>query len=383
MNEEPLIVAIDDDEGEVRPKKPDGFRLEVLDPIGDRESFSKQASSLIGSACLILLDQKFRDDPTSISLDAQDGSSFVSHLRSWSRSQNEKLAPIVMFTNEESAFANEVPAVGAAVPIGGTFVGREHRLSPTLDVEWIQFKADAKATDKLEDLARAFLAVRDAVGKDGISLDEISKLLLAPLDAVWAEQAREQLQNARPPVNQKGDKSAEPTRGPSQVIRWLCQKALPYPGLLLSDHYAAWALGISLVSFMKVIALEKTTPWLSELHEVEYSGPLRGFMGRRWWRAGLDQLVWLLDEETAKGGSRKKALEILAPGVDFGQLLPPSSHVVVCNEDLIEVEVTPIGEAIQVHPPGWPAEAIEPWMRRSEIERDPVLKAMVDPNDLI
>ncbi|MAH71836.1 MAG: hypothetical protein CL533_21805 [Afipia sp.] len=187
MSDKPLIVAFDDDESEVRPKIPSGFRLEVINPIGDREAFSKQASALVGDACLILLDQKFRDDPALLSLEAQDGSSFVSHLRSWSRSKNEKLAPIVMFTNEEMAFANEVPAVGAAVPIGGTFLNREHRLAPTLDVEWIQFKADAQATEKLEDLARAFITVRDAVGKDGISLDEIRALLSAPSNSDWAE----------------------------------------------------------------------------------------------------------------------------------------------------------------------------------------------------
>ncbi|MDH8080000.1 hypothetical protein QIG57_26940, partial [Klebsiella pneumoniae] len=77
---------------------------------------------------------------------------------------------------------------------------REHRLAPTLDVEWIQFKADAQATEKLEDLARAFITVRDAVGKDGISLDEIRALLSAPSNSDWAEPAGEQLQNARPPV---------------------------------------------------------------------------------------------------------------------------------------------------------------------------------------
>lgn len=382
MSDQPLILAIDDDESEVRPKIPAGFRLEVVDPNADRDVFSKAISGFVGEACLILLDQKFREAPISISLDAQDGSSFVSHLRSWSRSKNEKLAPIVMFTNEETAFANEVPAVGAAVPIGGTFVKREHRLAPTLDVEWIQFKADQGATDKLQDLANAFQTVRNAVGKDGISLKEIGAILAAPKDTVWADQAQEELQNARPPVNQKDDKSEEPTRGPSQVIRWLCQKALPYPGLFLSDHYAAWAIGISLEAFRKITDLDSTTAWLEELHKAEYRGPLNRFLGRRWWRPGIDQLVWLLDEETSKVGTRKLALAAVAPSADVGDLQGSSSHVVIVDEDLLEIQIASISEAIQIHPPGWPAEALEPWMLRKDVEGDAVLKAMADPNDL-
>lgn len=382
MTQSPLILAIDDNEAEVRPKVPDGFELSVIDPNVSSEAFSKAISEQIEDAALILLDQRFRDEPISISLNAQDGSSFVSHLRSWARHNKSNLAPIVMFTNEAEAFANEVPAVGAAVPIGGTFVDREHRLAPTLDVEWIQFKEADNATDRIKSLANAFLEVRGIAGDDGISLDEIGTLLRIPKDVVWEEQAREELQNSRPPVNQKSDKADEPTRGPSQVIRWLCQRALPYPGLFLSDHHAAWALGISLDVFDVIALVEPGTEWMRELQRARYKGPLHDFFGRRWWRSGIDQLVWLLDEKTGEVGTRREAYKALAPNHDLGDLQPPSSNVVLCDEDFIETEIGPIADAIQLHPPGWPAEALEPWMIRDEVDRDPVLRAMADPTDL-
>lgn len=50
--------------------------------------------------------------------------------------------------------------------------------------------------------------------------------------------------------------------------------------------------------------------------------------------------------------------------------------------DFVGSQIVSIEEAIQVHPPGWPAEAIEPWMLRAEVRSDPILKAMADPNDL-
>ncbi|WP_375157267.1 hypothetical protein [Bradyrhizobium sp. RDT46] len=381
MNSEPLILVIDDDENEVLPKLPEGFALEVVDPNSEREAFAKSVSEQATEACLIVLDQKFVDNPVSISLDAQDGSSFVSHLRSWSRRANQPLPPIVMFTNDPEVFANEIPAVGPAVPIMGTFVGREHRLAPALDVEWIQFKDGERATENLRDLAEAFLNIADEIGDDGVSLDDLSSALEIP-DAVWSDKAIEELQNARPPVNQKENISLDSTRGASQVVRWLCHKALPYPGLFLSDHYAAWALSLSVEDFRRVADQERSGEWLKELDRSEYIGPLDEFMGRRWWRAGIDQMVWLLDEAATSAGSRKAALSLLVPGFEISETKSSSSHVVVCNEDFVGSQIVSIEEAIQVHPPGWPAEALEPWMLRAEVRSDPILKAMADPNDL-
>ncbi|MBM7487720.1 hypothetical protein ACVWWI_006723 [Bradyrhizobium sp. USDA 3686] len=383
MSKPPLILAIDDDENEVRPKIPDGYALEVVDPKSDREVFAQLMSKLVGEACLILLDQKFHDTPISISLDAQDGSSFVSHLRSWSRFNKQPLAPIIMFTNDVEVFANEVPAVGPALPVEGSFVNREHRLAPALDVEWILFKNDERATQRLANLAEAFQEIRDGVGNDGASLDEILQILNAPTDCVWSEQAGEELQNARPPVDQTEEGTSQSARGASQIMRWLCHKALPYPGVFLSDFYAAWALGISAEDFRKIADLAPSTDWLAELKRAKYTGPLESLMGRRWWRPGIDQLVWLLDEATAKSGTRLEGLGLAVPGFQFGELKPSSSHVVICDEDLLESEIGTIEEAIQVHPPGWPAEALEPWMLKAEVKADPVLTAMADPNDLV
>lgn len=103
---------------------------------------SEKLLARLNDASLILLDQKFNTKSAPLSLTAPDGASFVSHLRSWSRSTGKFLPPIVLFTNENEAFAREIPAIGAALPLNGSFVGREHLLAPALDVEWIQHKAE-------------------------------------------------------------------------------------------------------------------------------------------------------------------------------------------------------------------------------------------------
>jgi hypothetical protein len=382
IDDKPLILAIDDDPSEVAPNISDGFKLEVIDPTIDDGEFSKQMVAHVNSASLILLDHRFRDETPSLSMKAQDGASFVAHLRSWARSNGAKLAPIVMFTNAQDAFANEIPAVGASIPLGGTFVGREHRLAPTLDVEWIVFKEGDRVSERLADLVVAFDKVRKISEPNGASLDDMETLLNIPSEVTWADRAKEELQLARPPVNEKDPGSAEMTRGSSQVIRWLCHRALPYPGMLMSDLFAAWSLGITVEAFKALVESDPVTPWLRELHLTQYNGPLKDFMGRRWWRAGIGQVVWQLEEAASGAGGRKGAFAVVAPTVDVGILMPVSSHAVVWTDDFREKSICSIADLVQLHPPGWPAEAMEPWMLKSEVQKDPTLKAMCDPFDL-
>jgi hypothetical protein len=373
------ILAIDDSEQEVEPNIPEGYELVAIDPKDAQ--LPTKLEEAIGTACLILLDQKFNPDPQPLSLTASDGASFVAHLRSWSRLKDRGLPPLVLFTNEGDAFANEIPSVGAPVPLKGSFVGHEFQIAPALDVEWIQHKADASARHRILQLAEASIQVNEKIGSDGASLVELETLLDLPLERVWTDTAKEGLRASRPPVSQKGDKSIEPC-GPSQVVRWLCHRALPFPGLLLSDLYAAWALGISLKTFKEMVTLPPETEWLRELEEAEYYGPLDNFVGRRWWKAGIDYLVWSFDQETEKITDRRQALRALAPGLPDEQLASSSEHVVVWTPDLREDKIAPIDDAAQLHPPGWPAEALDPWILKEELENDAVLQAMIEVADL-
>jgi hypothetical protein len=329
-----------------------------------------------------LLDQKFNAHPAPLSLTAPDGASFVSHLRSWSRSTGKFLPPIVLFTNENEAFKHEIPAIGAALPLDGSFVGREHLLAPALDVEWVQHKAEDCAKTRIEQLIWASVAVHKAAGNDGASLEDIEKLLVLPEKVTWVDRAREEIRNARPPVNQAEAGTAEEPRGSSYTVRWLCHRALPFPGLFLSDLYAAWALGISLKEFKEVADCSPDTEWLSALSYAEYCGPLDEFLGRRWWRAGIDHLVYMLDSASTKQTPRKEVFSTFAPKVEITEIRPPSSHVVTWTPIFTESNIEPIENSVQLRPPGWPAEALDPWVAKADIENDEVLQAMIEAADL-
>jgi hypothetical protein len=206
---------------------------------------------------------------------------------------------------------------------------------------------------------------------------ELEKWLALPAQQLWSEAARSELRAARAPVSQVDDEGLDPF-GPSQIVRWLCHRALPYPGMLLSDLYAAWALGISADEFRALVNRNADTEWTGALDEVQYGGPLDAFLGRRWWKAGIDHLVWRLDEETLRQRDRRKAWSVLAPGIEFSQIYSVSTHVVSWSAELLESAISDINECVQLRPPGWPAEALEPWILRKDLENDSTLAAMAD-----
>ncbi|WP_420135047.1 hypothetical protein [Rhodopseudomonas sp.] len=372
----PVVLSIDDDEREVAPLVPDEtLSLRVVDP--NSESLPKQLAEWLPKVSLILLDQKFNENADPLSIKASDGSSFVAHLRSWSRRNKTALAPIVLFTNDADSLKNEIPSVGAAVPLEGSFEGKEHLLSPSLDVEWILYKIADDAPSKIQQLVDGFTTTQKAAGKNGLSLEELENLLSIPSEKDWTANAKTELRAARAPISQLDEQTEDPF-GPTQALRWLCHRALPYPGLVLSDLYAAWALGISPEALQSIGKLEATTSWLKELKNVEYVGPLQNFMGRRWWRAGIDYLVWELDKETQNQGSREKAWEAVAPGANVSRVYSTSGYVVTWTPELSEQCIADINICVQLKPPGWPAEALEPWILESDLENNAVLRAMTE-----
>jgi hypothetical protein len=92
-------------------------------------------------------------------------------------------------------------------------------------------------------------------------------------------------------------------------------------------------------------------------------------------------LSWRVRQAAEETGDLQKAFDKLA---GEGELHPSPIRdaVVVWNDDLVEEDVAPIDEAVQIHLPGWPAEAFEPWMKRTEVAKDEVMASFVDAADL-
>jgi hypothetical protein len=369
----PHVLLIDD--------KPEATNLSndihviPLNPLD--HGFEKNLVENLAGADLVLLDQNLELDQ-KLTLAVRDGASFVGTLRSWARSADHPLPPLVIYTNQDEAFADEVPAVGAAVPLNGSFVGREARIAPALDVEWLINKDDDHAAAHVSSLAQAAQKLREVAGSDArISFNEAVAFLGLPTDVAWRNNALENIIKWTPPISEIGAVASN-ARGTTPVLKWLLHKVLPYPGLLVSDGYAAWSLGIELNDFQSLVGNQSEQPWVIELGQSIYRGAAHDLCQRRWWAAGIDMAGWKLREKGYDLNDFHAALETLAvPGLRS----VPQDLVVVINADLEEVGLASVEETQRLYPPGWPKEALDPWIRRDEVDRDEVARAMTDQNE--
>jgi hypothetical protein len=140
-------------------------------------------------------------------------------------------------------------------------------------------------------------------------------------------------------------------------------------------------MGVTPESFSALANKEADTDWTRELQSARYNGPLAAFTTRRWWTPGLNELSWCIRQAAEETGDLQKALDQLAGEGELHRSPIPDA-VVVWSDDLVEEAVAPIDEAVQIHLPGWPAEAFEPWMKRTEVAKDEVMASFVDAADL-
>ena len=335
MTDNPCVLLVDD---EASPGLlPQDTEQLLLSP-NDGE-FGGKLATLVGRADLILIDHNL-ELPGELSLEASDGASLVGVLRSWARTKRVRLPPLAIYTSHYEAFADEIPAVGPAVPLGGTFIGREGRIAPTLDVEWLIAKGADNTLPQISSLAGASSALRTIARDDKASLDEVKRFVAPPAQLAWTSLATEHIGRARPPVGEPETVHGEGTRGATPILRWLLHRALSYPGLFVSDLYAAWALGVEHESLREIVKRAGDFAWAQELAAGIYCGPARELFPRRWWAAGVDFASWQLRQESEICGSFSDALKSLA-GANL-TALQGAEKVVVVDMDLNETGLADI-----------------------------------------
>ena len=366
MTEALRVLIVDDD----WTPSLDGVETEVVHPVD--EDFTTKLEH-VGDYQVLLIDQNL-ELPMEISLSATDGASLVGHFRSWSRSREIGLPPLVITTSDGEAFKSESPVVGPPTPIAGSFVGREHRLAPSLDVEWLLQKSDPLLSEKVESIAEAWSGLLSVQG-DPDRLFALLGFRAASQGDIpaWQPLARRAVTEATLPFQRK---DVNAWVAAQSTVRWLLHRALPFPGILVSDVHAAWALNVTRDSLEKYAASDTK----DALAACIYRGALADLFSRRWWLSGLDLLGWNLDQQMGAEGAERSArqdyLDRLLPKAGLLDSRVPTS-VVSWSADLVEGDVINVDDAVQLRPPGWPSEAIAPWAAKSEVVNDPVLRSMV------
>lgn len=305
--------------------------LEALGYAATGAHPSQVEGSQIGSTQLVVLDEFLENwtRPAGPATTApEDGLAVGAVLRS----QKPSLS-VVILTGDIARLADGVP-----VSFG------EHHVAFLRDVEWVFSKTDVRSIERIAQLADAIATLPST-----LEADAVLTWLAVPSDD-WRDDAVEHITRCRPPIAPR-----QTISGSRPLLRWLLQRALPYPTFLLTDRRAAMALGLSRTDLERVAEAP-------EAGRCVYAGPLAAFLGRRWWRAGIEHLA-----------EQPERLPLLA---ELSQE-PGAPLVMPLGDDLEELEPAPVAECVRIYPDGWPAFSDQAWALRSDLFPGSLHQAML------
>lgn len=360
---EARVLIIDDTPGRHRLLPQGDVKFRILDP-GDVDDSSLDDIDLVcvdeylGDEWAATIETRVHDLPA---LKNGDGLSVAAALRSRARLADRAGEPgfaVALFTAELGKLSEDLPT-----PWQEPLTASMH------DLEWVfRFESGPAAFgDRVAELAQASRSII------GINVSESGDSWLGLGDEAWADLARAQIDDCRPPQNAL----AQSTSGRS-YLRWLAQRVMPYPTFLLDDVYAANMMGIDVDTF-KSDAVQA----LLASQNAKYDGPLStSFLGRRWWRAALQHVLdgagasaW--DDPGEKGAALSAAI---------GSPITPlaAANPVVCYGPRGEVVALDAesSECVRVQLDGWPLYADEAWVLLDVARTVPEVRALVAHDDL-
>lgn len=172
--------------------------------------------------------------------------------------------------------------------------------------------------------------------------------------ANWAAVGADQALRCRPPIHEL----ATWTSGLA-LIRWLSQRILPYPTFLVGLDSLAVRLGVTPEWFRK--NMRPNMPLQSAFQNAEYRGMLSTFLGRRWWGAGVDDVLLAAGAEIPF--SRTRLAEWLQSISGAKPAILQSDHTLVINDRTVfSIGLTaPFTECVRLELDEWPSFAEEPW----------------------
>jgi CheY-like chemotaxis protein len=356
----PAVLFVDDE-----PERLYGLRA-LLEDLGARTDAADPAdldADQLDGVHLVSVDQFLGDrwgdyllspdGPSSEAARPSDGIAVAAALNSRLRAAGHQAAV--------SLHTAEIDRLGEHLPREQ----REPLLAAGHDLDWVfRFDQDAgpRLAARMTALAAAIAALPGAWDPSGPDFG--TSWLRLPAGRPWTDYAVQQVEDCRPPSHGLSANS----HGRS-LVRWFAQRILPYPAFLLDRAHAAVLLGVEAES----LADEEG----DALDACRYQGPLAEFNGRRWWRAGLQDLLYEAgSDETDSPGERAAAVG-RALGRHVVQL--PQTRPVVGYDSHGRQLPEPLEHALAVRlqPDGWPVFADDPWTAKSAAAADPAVRALV------
>jgi hypothetical protein len=361
----PKVVVVDDESG---PAEALATNLRAMGIDATWQPPSGLSAKIVASCDLVLMDLDLGSESTSSfpELEAPDGIGLATILRRQKALIEEKARPVAF-----ALLSGKVPDLAKPFPPTDRIVllAKQHNL------EWIFPKTESGTSTR--SIASLATAVRDIPVEwaNGIqNFDELASafgIAGAPdLKACWDD-----IELCRPPTYEM----TEWTHGLS-VVRWMLQRILSYPCFLWDAHHVAARLRVAYPSFLTRLH-DKDSQLATLLGPAEYTGILRDFSGRRWWRHRIEQIAWDLTEGDSQNSSLLRAALVKKTGREFA----PSSvdRPLVClDENYKTLEQTiSFDTAIRVQPDDWPSYADAAWMSVDRVIANKALRAIVIQED--
>jgi hypothetical protein len=256
---------------------------------------------------------------------------------------------------------------------------RAHLLARTHNLEWVFIKGKPDVVGpQVASLAHAIKELPEAWPVDDRERIEIEvrKLLglRSPEDEEapdWINVAMRDVTQCRPPISEL----AERNHG-LLFVRWILHRILPYPCFLFDTHHLAVRLRATHRSLLDAL----NGDFARFLEPAAYRGVLGDFLGDRWWRAGIESLLWDLG-----GSTTAKRLHSRLAGI-AGVPLEPLEYgePVVCVDENYAALDEPCGgaEVVRILPDDWPSYAAQAWTTLALAREHPRLAAIVAESDL-
>lgn len=255
---------------------------------------------------------------------------------------------------------------------------RAHAVARAHNLEWVFSKVPGVSPDPTPGQAATLAAAVGALPGEWSPNDRaetearVVRLLGIPGDSVWRSTALKDVENCRPPLTELSAKNHG-----LLFLRWLLQRILPYPCFLLDSHRLAARLRTSHASLLEALL----GPLGERLGRVKYSGIGAGFLGDRWWRAAVEDLLWELT-----GGVSVPAAALRSKLSDLAgiELLPSvTENPIVCvDENYVALsEAASAADVVRIQPDDWPVFASQAWTTVELAKRHARLRANVASED--
>ena len=264
---------------------------------------------------------------------------------------------IAILTGKLALLAGAVPSKAA-----------EYLLAWQYDLEWV-FAKGSTVAPRLIAMSRAVEKLRE-VWPPPFELDALASGWLDLQDVDWRAVALDHVFLTRPPIHAV---SARPAG--ASVLRWFLHRVLPYPAFLTDIFWTATRLGVA-VGWLEE-ELRTDSGLGARLSGCQYSGAFADFLGPRWWRAGLADLITELsdgqpfDRTALQAGIRR--VTVTEP--DF---LTEEHPVLAVDPKTMEpTRIVEVDLATRINPDGWPVYADDAWALVADARDDPEIADIV------